>query len=295
MDKYISILKEKFGEEILFLNRFGGILDENGSEFKRNSAINQLYIGEFLKFYDEKIIPIKGISLLLKGFYGLGQRPMNDMDILVLPETFKSVEEKILYSNFRLFKNHKKYWYEKSYEKNNILKIDLHRALFYPYLYNIDLKELFSHRKRVTYGGKELYLLNDTFEVAILILSIVNNSFNVPLLNFYDVALILEKGDVDREFLKKICERWGIKKGLIFFNSVLYFLFEKNFFEMPLREGKKIDKLLDSLGKVEERRGLYWRKREFAYKFSLIKFNNVLRFFLFYIFKLRRNKVPDTF
>ncbi len=287
MNNYIEKFKDKFGEELLYLNKLGAILNEKGKEFKINEVRNNLYVEDFLKIYSEKIIPLKGLSFILKGFYGKGERPMNDMDLLVMPDDFSMVEKEILKSGFITIGSEKKGWYEKSYVKNNILKIDLHKSLFYPYLYNVELEDFFKFRFKVDFNGRELNLLNDTMDLAVLILSIVNNSFNVSLLNLYDVIILVKKGNIDFNLLENVCKKWGIEKGVIFLNSLLYEIFDENFLNLNILNSKKVKKFFYSLGKVKERRGVMWRKWEFDYKFSMIRFKNVVKFSLFYFLKLK--------
>ena len=296
MDRYLKRLKEIFGEDSFHFNKLSPFLEGSEMEREMNFVRNGKYIEDFLEFPPGLFLPIKGLSLLLKGYYSPKERQMNDMDLLVRPELFFDGLEILRKMGYRQLGRFNRYSYEISLVRDDFLKVDLHKNLFYPHLYRIDIDEIFKNLKEISFSGKKLFLLDDTFEILILVFSIINNGFNVPLLSFYDLIRVIKRGDVDLNLLREISLRWGILRGLVLVNSLMYEVFGENFFELKIKRDKRVKELLEILSKPIERKGIKWRKREFRYKFSLLPIKNQFFFFLYYFFRLKiLSKVKGNF
>ena len=145
-------------------------------------------------------------------------RPMVDIDVIILPDDWRRTRDLLVTSGYRLPGGEgTDFWRENYYNiavaspEDPPASFDLHWSITQEGRYRIDTKDLFQRAVPFTWDGRNLLRMGNEDLLLSLFLHLAYHYFEARLLWLYDMKLLMESWPIDWKVLRERADAWGLR------------------------------------------------------------------------------------
>ena len=164
----------------------------------------------------QRLAPLKGTHLLPLLYGDYGARTTNDVDLLVGVSEFEKTHELLVSGGYRYIPKptgrpaSQRANYERSYQAPEGHVVDVHRGLCQTSRVQLDYDGIWSRTTRMEDGELHGFdRLDDGDVLLTLLVHIGQDNFQGPFRQWWDVALLLQKGQFDRSLFLRHAQDSG--------------------------------------------------------------------------------------
>lgn len=170
---------------------------------------------ESLRSINVPVVVLKGAALI-DFVYAVDERPMTDVDLLVLPGDFERahvhlVERGYCWLACRERSGVLRRFHERVYCSPRSVLIDLHANLDEPRRWRIEVEELFVRAVPTTVNGRETLRLSNEDMLLHLAVHLAKDELGVSTASVADAARIINRIGVDWQVVVERARKWGCR------------------------------------------------------------------------------------